>query len=161
MKFSAFALCAGLVLASTSSLAAQQQQQQPMPAASAQPATPTTAVNAATVTLSPPNKQGPSGSAQLVQQGSAVIVTIHGLRDQTTAAVLSGKCTNTEKPDVSGPAQALKPLVNGSSQTVLPNTTVAQLASTPHAIVVQGGVAPTLCGDVSALPAAPTALPHP
>jgi hypothetical protein len=161
MKFSAFGLCAALLLANTASLSARQQQQSPTPLATAQPATPTTAATAATVTLSAPNKQGPSASAQLVQQGSGVVITIHALRDQTTAAVLSGKCTNTEKPDVSGPAQALKPLVNGSSQTVLPNTTVAELASTPHAIVVQGGVAPTLCGDVSALPSQSPPQPHP
>jgi hypothetical protein len=111
-----------------------------------------------TVTLSSPTKQGPTGVAQLSQQGSDVVVTIHGLQDQTSAALLRGKCTSGPKPDITGPAQGLKPLVNGSSETTLPNTTVAALASTPHAIIVQGGSNPLLCGDVSAIAA--QAPPH-
>ncbi len=142
MKLSSLLLCAGAMLANAAPAGAQQT----MPAP-AQPAT--TASAAATVPLLPPGKQGAAGSAQIAQQGSDVVITIHALQDQTTAAILTGKCTDTAKPDVAGPAQALKPLVNGSSQTVVPNTTVAQLASTPHAIVVQGGATPTLCGDVS------------
>jgi len=125
-----------------------------------QPAAPA-APAAGTVTLLPPNKQGPTGTAQVVQQGTDVVITIHALQDQTTAAIMTGKCTDSVKPSVSGPAQALKPLVNGSSETTIANTTVAQLASSPHVIVVQGGSAPTLCGDVSTLgAAAPAAPPH-
>ncbi|HTA39611.1 MAG TPA: hypothetical protein VK760_11065 [Candidatus Acidoferrales bacterium] len=131
MKLLSLLLCAGVVLANAAPAGAQQ-----------------TAAGA-TVTLLPPSKQGPGGNAQIAQQGSDVVITIRALQDQTTAAILSGKCTDSGKPDVSGPAQALKPLVNGSSQTVVPNTTVAQLTSTPHVIVVQGGPTPTLCGDVS------------
>lgn len=135
MKFAAFVVCAGMVLASALPLGAQTQ---PSP-------------STGTITLTTPNKQGPTGKAELTQQGSDVVITIHGLQDQTTAAILSGKCTGTEKPDTNGPAQPLKPLVNGTSQTVLANTTVAQLTSTPHAIVVQGGAQSILCGDVGAV----------
>lgn len=148
MKLSSFLLCAGAVLANIAPAGAQQTVPPP-----AQP--PAAPGMAATVPLLPPSKQGPAGSAQIAQQGTDVVITIHGLQDQTTAAILSGKCTNTAKPDVAGPAQPLKPLVNGSSQTVVPNTTVAQLTSTPHAIVVQGGATPTLCGDVSMLTSQP------
>jgi hypothetical protein len=148
MKLSSLLLCAGVVLANAAPAGAQQTTTPAQPAAA-------TPVTGATVALLPPSKQGPAGSAQIAQQGTDVVITIHGMQDQTTAAILSGRCTGTSKPDVAGPAQALKPLVNGSSQTVVPNTTVAQLASTPHAIVVQGGATPTLCGDVSVVTAQP------
>lgn len=136
MKISSIILCTGIVLGNAAPLLAQQSA-------------------GGTVPLLPPSKQGQSGSAQLLQQGSDVVITIHALQDQTTAAMLSGKCTNTTKPDVSGPALPLKPLVNGSSQTTLANTTVAQLAATPHAIIVQGGAEPLLCGDVGTLSSQP------
>jgi hypothetical protein len=53
------------------------------------------------------------------------------------------------QPDYSGGAQQLKPPMNGTSQTVLPDTTVVQLAPSPHVIVVRGSS--TLCGDLTSL----------
>ena len=105
--------------------------------------------------LNPPNKQGPTGSAQLAQQGDNVVITLHAPSDETTAAVFSGTCTPNGKPQATGPATPLQRLANGTSQTTLPHMKVTDLASTPHAIVVQGGNVAPLCGDVSTLTAAP------
>lgn len=117
-----------------------------------------TAAGGGTVTLNPPNKQGPTGSAQIAQQGDDVVITLHAPSDETTAAVFSGTCMPNGKPQATGPATALQRLANGTSQTTLQHMKVADLASTPHAIVVQGGTVEPLCGDVSTLT---TAAPKP
>ncbi|HZZ00451.1 MAG TPA: hypothetical protein VFE36_12850 [Candidatus Baltobacteraceae bacterium] len=122
------------------------------------PAQPATATGGGTITLNPPNKQGPTGSAQIAQQGDDVVITLHAPADETTAAVFSGTCMPNGKPQATGPATALQRLANGTSQTTLQHTKVTDLASTPHAIVVQGGNVAPLCGDVSAIT---TAAPKP
>lgn len=106
-----------------------------------------------TVTLNPPNKQGPTASAQLAQQGDSVIITLHAPADETTAAVFSGTCEPNGKPQVTGAATPLQRLSNGTSQTTIPHAKVSDLVSTPHAIVVQGGNVAPLCGDVSTITA--------
>jgi hypothetical protein len=133
MNAKTFAVCAAVAIA--------------LSAATAQAQTPP----AATIKLVPANNQGPAGTATVAQQGSDVVITINGPHDSTTAAFFKGSCGSTGLPKVDGAAQALKPPVNGSSQTVLPGTTVAQVTQSPHAIVMQGGNSPTLCGDVSTM----------
>jgi hypothetical protein len=127
---------------------------QPAPAqpAPAQPGTqPATATGGGTVTLNPPNNQGPKASADLAQQGDNVVITLHAPADETTAAVFSGKCSPNGKPQANGPATPLQRLSNGTSQTTIPHAKISDLVSTPHAIVVQGGNVAPLCGDVSTL----------
>ncbi|HEY1975074.1 MAG TPA: hypothetical protein VGG89_00835 [Candidatus Baltobacteraceae bacterium] len=130
---------------------------QPAPAQPMQPgpAQPGTAVAGGTVTLNPPNNQGPKASAQLAQQGDNVVITLHAPADETTAVVFSGKCAPNGKPQATGPGTALQRLSNGTSQTTLPHAKVSDLVSTPHAIVVQGGNVAPYCGDVSTLTSAP------
>ncbi len=135
------AISAGLAVGLTG-IAAAQTQSAPQPA---------TAVSGGTVTLNPPNNQGPKASAQLEQQGSSVVITLHAPTDETTAAVFSGTCQPNGKPQATGPATALQRLANGTSQTTIPNAKLSDLVSTPHAIVVQGGNVAPLCGDVSTL----------
>ena len=163
MKIPTLLIFVGMLLTSASPLAAQTTPS-PSPAPTVAPTTvPVPSAPAAvpgaptggTVTLKAPNQSGPTAKALLAQQGSDVLITIQGQPDQSTAALLAGSCANGPKANVTGPAQPLKPLVDGSSQTVVPNTTVAQLSSTPHAIVVQGGKEPLLCGNVGTLTAQP------
>lgn len=114
---------------------------------------PPTAVSGGTITLNPPNNQGPKASADLAQQGSNVVITLHAPADETTAAVFGGTCQPNGKPQATGPATALQRLANGTSQTTIPNAKLSDLVSTPHAIVVQGGNVAPLCGDLSTLTA--------
>ena len=137
-------ISAGLAVGLTGIAAAQTQStaQQAQPAASG-----------GTITLNPPNNQGPKASAQLAQQGNSVVITLHAPTDETTAAVFSGTCQPNGKPQATGPATPLQRLANGTSQTTITNTKISDLVSTPHAIVVQGGNVAPLCGDVSTLTA--------
>jgi hypothetical protein len=149
-------ISAGLAVGLTGIAAAQtqstSQQAQPAPAQPA-PAQPPTATSGGTVTLNPPNNQGPKASAQLAQQGSSVVITLRAPTDETTAAVFSGTCQPNGKPQATGPATPLQRLANGTSQTTIANAKISDLVSTPHAIVVQGGNVAPLCGDVSTLTA--------
>lgn len=146
-------ISAGLAVSLTGIAAAQTQTQPMQPAQPAQPAPaqPATATGGGTVTLNPPNKQGPTASAQFAQQGDSIVITLHAPNDETTAAVFSGTCQPNGKPQATGPATALQPLSNGTSQTTIPHAKISDLVSTPHAIVVQGGNVAPLCGDVSTL----------
>ncbi len=110
-----------------------------------------TPITGGTVTLVPLNKQGAGGSAVLTQQGSGVNVRIDipNTSGSATAAIYPGSCNSNAQPQIKGPAQALQALSNGSSQTVIPNMTVAQLVSPGHVIVVRS--TPVYCGDVSTL----------
>lgn len=148
-------ISAGLAVGLTGIAAAQTQSTQPAPPTQAQPAPaqPATATSGGTVTLNPPNNQGPKASAQLAQQGSSLVITLHAPTDETTAAVFSGTCQPNGKPQATGPATPLQRLANGTSQTTIPNAKISDLVSTPHAIVVQGGNVAPLCGDVSTLTA--------
>jgi hypothetical protein len=149
-------ISAGLAVGLTGITAAQTQstaqQAQPAPAQPA-PAQPSTATSGGTITLNPPNNEGPKASAQLAQQGNSVVITLHAPTDETTAAVFSGTCQPNGKPQATGPATPLQRLANGTSQTTIPNAKISDLVSTPHAIVVQGGNVAPLCGDVSTLTA--------
>jgi hypothetical protein len=146
-------LSAALTVSLTSIAAAQTQpaQQQPMQPAQPQPMQPSTGVGGGTITLNPPNNQGPKASAQLAQQGDSIVITLHAPTDETTAAVFSGTCAPNGKPQATGPATPLQRLSNGTSQTTLAHAKLSDLVSTPHAIVVQGGNVAPLCGDVSSL----------
>ena len=149
-------MSAGLA-ASLTAFAAAQTQPAPPAQPGAQPAMQpaTSTVSGGTVTLNPPNKQGPTASAQLAQQGDSVVITLHAPTDETTAAVFSGTCQPNGKPQATGPATPLQRLANGTSQTTLAHSKISDLVSTPHAIVVQGGNVAPLCGEVSTITAAP------
>lgn len=144
-------MSAGLTVSLTGFAAAQTQSTQP--AAPVQPAAaqPAAAVSGGTITLNPPDNQGPKASAQLAQQGDNVVITLHAPTDETTAVVFSGTCAPNGKPQPTGPGTALQRLSNGTSQTTLAHAKLSDLTSTPHAIVVQGGNVAPYCGDVSTI----------
>jgi len=139
------------------------QPMQPAQPAPAQPAPgqPATNVSGGTVTLNPPNNQGPKASAQLAQQGDDVVITLHAPADETTGVVFSGTCAPNGKPQATGPGTPLQRLTNGTSQTTLAHAKIGDLVSTPHAIVVQGGNVAPLCGNLSTLTATAPAPPKP
>jgi hypothetical protein len=153
-------LLAFTLAVAAASASASAQQTAPATAAPAS-STASSSSASATITLAAPNNQAPPGTAVVAQQGSDVVVTVHAPQDSTTAAMIAGACTNGPKAQIAGPAQPLKPIVNHQSQTVIPNTTVSALTASPHAIIVQGGSAPLLCGNVATVPVPPANPPRP
>lgn len=125
-------------------------QQQTAPTTNAPNPTSPNASNAVTVSLMRSDSKTSAGTASMQQQGSNVNVSIKvpPAEGATTAAIFKGSCTTRT---ISGPPeQQLTPVNNGSSQTTLPNTSVSQLASTPHVIIIKAS-STTLCGDVSTI----------
>ncbi len=106
-----------------------------------------------TVTMNPQNGSGESGTIKLVQSGPRVVVMVRVNNEPKDAIqpmhIHTGTCAN-----LGGVAYPLKPLVDGKSDTVLSDVTLASLVAKPMAINSHKSAAQlniyTACGNIVA-----------
>lgn len=111
------------------------------------------AATTATIKLNEQNGSGENGSATLTDAnggGVTVVISLSGAPASAQPAhIHDGTCA-----DLKGVAYPLKDVVNGSSTTTVPGTTVAALMAKPYAINVHESAANlgryVACGDLTA-----------
>jgi len=110
------------------------------------------ATTTATIKLNAQNGSGENGSATLTDGngGVTVVISLTGAPASAQPAhIHDGTCA-----DLKGVAYALKDVVNGSSTTSVPGTTVAALMAKPYAINVHESAANlgkyVACGELTA-----------